>query len=303
MSDQDYVIATDVSDEERTSGKAIASLVLGLMSPLLCLFAGIPALVCGILALGEINRSGGRVKGHDMAMTGAVLGGVATVIGILMAFSLNTRQAVRSAAYQAQSRNNMKQIGVAMHNYHSVYGCFPPAVVYDEQGLPMHSWRVLLLPYLDGREALYDQYDFDQPWDSAGNLELLEQMPSVYFAMPSNDRTTTSYVVIVGRETMFPPDDVMSIRDVTDGTSNTILVVEQNESGIPWTEPRDLDFEAMSTTIGDPQGDGIWSGIQGGTNVGMVDGSARWLREETPPEMVRAMLTRDGREIVSPPAP
>lgn len=302
MNDQDYVAATDISGEERTSGKAIASLVLGLLSPLLCLFTGIPALILGILGLSEINRSGGRVKGQGMAITGTVLGGLATVMtptmGILIALLLPAVQAARSVARQTDSMNNMKQIGVAMHNYHEVHGCFPPAITYDEQGRPMHSWRVLLLPYLDGTEALYDQYDFDQPWDSVENQPLLGQIPSTYQATPPNaDPTTTGYVVIVGRETMFPPDGVTRVRDVTDGLSNTILTVEQTNSGIPWTEPRDLDFDSMDLVIGDSSANGPRGSISGKAHLGMADGSVLRLSDhDVTAESLKSMITPAGGE-------
>lgn len=299
MNDQDYVAATDISGEERTSGKAIASLVLGLLSPLLCLFTGVPALILGILGLSEINGSGGRVKGRNMAITGTVLGGLATVMtpmmGILIALLLPAVQAARSAAYQSQSMNNMKQIGVAMHNYHSVHGCFPPAVVYDEQGHPMHSWRVLLLPFLDGGEALYDQYDFDQPWDSATNQALLEQIPHAYRSVPAIDDSTTGYVVIGGRETMFPPDGATRVQDVTDGLSNTILTVEQFNSGIPWTEPRDLDFETMDLVIGDSSANGPRGSLSGKAHLGMADGSVlRLSDDEVNAESLKSMITPAG---------
>ena len=75
--------------------------------------------------------------------------------------------------------NNLKQIAMALDNYHDTYGCFPPAYSIDEQGRPMHSWRILILPYLEGPSA-YQGYDFNEPWDGPNNRQLAEQIPGVF---------------------------------------------------------------------------------------------------------------------------
>ncbi len=105
----------------------------------------------------------------------------------------------RQAARLAQSVNNLKQMGLAMHNFHSTFNNFPPAVVFGPDGKPWHSWRVLILPYLE-QSGIYNQYDFSQPWDSPKNRALIDKMPSVY-RDPLNGETTgssTHYSVLVG---------------------------------------------------------------------------------------------------------
>ena len=99
--------------------------------------------------------------------------------GILVALLLPAVQAAREAARRMQCTNNLKQIALAMHNYHDVHGSFPAAYIADENGRPMHSWRVALLPYLE-RSDLYNQYNFNEPWDSPGNLKVAEQLPQTY---------------------------------------------------------------------------------------------------------------------------
>ena len=68
--------------------------------------------------------------------------------------------------------NNMKRIALALRNYHTAYGCFPPAYVADKNGRPMHSWRVLILPFLK-EDPLYKQYKFSEPWDGPNNKKLI----------------------------------------------------------------------------------------------------------------------------------
>ncbi len=152
----------------------------------------------------------------------------------------------REVVWRAQCVNNLKQIALALHIYHDQYGCFPPPVVRGADGTPMHSWRVLILPFLgdsDSRE-LYKQYDFSQPWDGPNNRSLAQLMPHCY-ACPSvvektKERYTTQYVAVTGPGTIWPPEGESRIGDVTDGTPNTLLVVEWGESDIHWMEPRDL---------------------------------------------------------------
>ena len=112
------------------------------------------------------NRSGG---GATIVVVLAVALGVVLVCGgVLVALLLPAVQAAREAARRSQCTNNLKQIVLALHNYHDVYKCFPSAVLTDESGRPIRSWRVAILPFME-QQALYKQYDFNQPWDSPRN--------------------------------------------------------------------------------------------------------------------------------------
>lgn len=84
---------------------------------------------------------------------------------------LTPRSGAREAARRAQCSNNLKQIAFSLHSYHDRYGCFPPAYIADEEGKPMHSWRVLILPFIE-EQALYDRYAFTEPWDGPSNRRL-----------------------------------------------------------------------------------------------------------------------------------
>ena len=104
-----------------------------------------------------------------------------------------------------QCSNHLKQIGLALQNYHDAYGSFPPAYMADADGKPIHSWRVLILPYLE-QKALYDKYSFDEPWDGPNNSQLHEAAISAYIcpSRPGNSRTDTSFVAVVGAQTAWP---------------------------------------------------------------------------------------------------
>ena len=100
----------------------------------------------------------------------AVLGGGLLLVcgGILLALLLPAVQAAREASRRMECSNNLKQISLAMHSYHDVYGSLPPAYTIDEEGRRLHSWRTLLLPYLEAGQ-IYEQLDLSQPWDSLDN--------------------------------------------------------------------------------------------------------------------------------------
>ena len=200
----------------------------------------------------------------------------------------------REAARRSQCKNNLKQIGLALHNYQDVFGSFPPAFVADENGTPMLSWRVLLLPYLDG-EDLYDQYDLSQPWDSPANQTVLNNMPAV-FACPSGaPGNTTHYAGVFGPDCIFTGAEVTKISDIKDGMSNTLFVGEVQAS-IPWTKPEDIDITKYPD-LKDPAG--FHSSHSGGLHFLMADGAVRFVSEGISQQTLHALFTRDGEEKVS----
>lgn len=230
----------------------------------------------------------------------AVLGVAVVCGGILLALLLPAVQSAREAARRAQCTNNLKQIALAMHNYHDANGCFPPAYLADEDGKPMHSWRVLLLPYLE-QQALYDQYNFDEPWDSPANQWIANTVVPVY-CCPSipNPTSQTCYAMIVGPGTISDGTSCTSMRDITDGTSNTLMIVEATSAGIGWTEPRDLDATSITFQVNEPMGGEIESSHPGGVNCAICDGSVQFLSDFTDPEELRAASTIAGGEAVDP---
>ncbi|MEX0818873.1 MAG: DUF1559 domain-containing protein [Pirellulaceae bacterium] len=227
-----------------------------------------------------------------------VVMGTVTVGGILVALLLPAVQAAREAARRMTCSNNLKQVALAMHNYHDVYKSFPPAYTVDENGNKLHSWRTLLLPYVE-QAALYDQIDLDKPWDAPENQHLADTVIPTYMCPsdPDNVMPYTSYMVIVGPETIFEGDQPIGMRDITDGTSNTILVVEVKGQQVSWMEPTDLALDQMQMAINAGAGE-PGSFHPGGINVSMADGSVRFIADSIAPALLQNLITRNDGQAV-----
>jgi prepilin-type processing-associated H-X9-DG protein len=171
----------------------------------------------------------------------------------------------------------------------------------DKDGQPAHSWRLLVLPYL-AEGALYEQYRFDEAWNSPRNAALATGVPTgmsptcpIYHChSDSSEKLETNKVMVVGKGTFSDGPTPRRDGDITDGIAHTIAVVEMSESGIHWMEPRDLKFDEMVFKINDPIGPGIRSKHPGLANVLMADGCVRSVREDIAPEVLKALLTIAG---------
>ncbi len=199
-------------------------------------------------------------------------------------------------------RNNLRTLGIALHEYHGNHQILPlPRGNFSTQH-PHFSWRVALLPSL-GQTQLYDRYNFNETWDGQGNSKLhhipLEILlcPETSNIRKNTQRTVTDYIIVTGEETLFNEDQPTSFKDVKDGLSNTLMFGELVNSDIHWMEPRDLDFNAISKRI-NADGASISSAHEGGANVAFVDGSVRFLSEDIDPEVLRALMTKSGGETV-----
>jgi hypothetical protein len=184
---------------------------------------------------------------------------------------------------------------LAVANYHDVYKQYPPAVTYGPDQQSSHSWRILLLPFLEQRQ-LYERYSFDEPWNGPNNGKLAYEMPELFAFAGSYQRgesVSTNFVAVTGPKTVWPPDAAMGYLQVGDPHSNTIQFAEYNGPPIHWMSPEDLQFDAMSFIVGDPAGiDSQY--LQ--PVVGMVDGSLKRIADEVTPDELRAMCTANGND-------
>ncbi len=200
------------------------------------------------------------------------------------------------AIRKAQSANNLKRFGVAIHNYHDVYNRLPPAYSTDKDGKPLLSWRVHVLPYVD-QQALYDQFRLDESWDSEHNKKLIAKMPATFRSPNSKaEPGKTNYLGVSGPQGIFPGRDKIAIRDVMDGTSMTVMIVEAcDKSAVIWTKPDDFVPDAKDPKKGIP---GLW---KGGFNACFTDGSVQFLKETIDDKTLQALFTRNGTEPINRP--
>jgi hypothetical protein len=174
-----------------------------------------------------------------------------------------TKQQLRTA------RQRMSDIILAMHNYESANQTLP-ANVTDGKGKVLLSWRVLLLPYLE-QDELFKKFDLTEAWDGPNNRKLIADMPDCFAPARGKAKNAgeTFYQGFEGDGTLFQPGRRMTIVGITDGTSNSIAVVEAGEP-VAWTKPADIPFDPKAAEL--PKLGGVFDGE---FFVGMCDGSVR----------------------------
>lgn len=221
----------------------------------------------------------------------AVLVGLLFCGGILAALLLPAVQSAREAARRAQCSNNLHQINIALQQYEAVNGKYPPAYSVDKDGKPLLSWRVLILPYL-GQDNLYRRFHLDEPWDSPHNRVVANEMPAIFRCPSETDQQSknTSYVLITGQGTAFEGGDSLKAGKVR-SPGETIFVAEAADSGILWTEPRDVDIAALQFGLNAPAGQGLRSGHPSGVVAGYADGHIMTLPKNTSPAELRRQVT------------
>jgi prepilin-type processing-associated H-X9-DG protein len=219
-----------------------------------------------------------------------------SILGIALGVLPRYLQSARESRLRGECTRNLKQIGLALHNYESAKERVPRPAICDRSGKPLLSWRVAILPYLD-ELALYNKFHLDEPWDSPHNRGLVQSMPSVYQrpGPPPANVGMTHYRVFRGKSTLFDPGKEVTIGDITDGTSNTIAVVERKEA-VPWTKPDELDFDPDRPNP--PLLYGAGSAHSGGFHAAFADGRVDFVPNTIGLKNLRASITRDGGELV-----
>ena len=216
----------------------------------------LPEALLTVFGIGAMNRldeiladPGKYVKrnGSDLTASVDLPKELAVAAGGLFAVSagllLPAVQKVRQAAERMSSANNLKQIALAIHNYHDANGHLPNDIT-DKNGKPILSWRVAILPYIE-QDNLYRQFKLDEPWDSKNNKPLSQAIVKVYLspqAPLANPAGMTHYQGFVGPGTGFEPGKKLKFDDFLDGTSNTIMVVETAEA-VEWAKPGGIPFD------------------------------------------------------------
>ena len=224
------------------------------------------------------------------------IGGLAMLgCGIMAALLLPAVQQARNAARRTQSRNNLKQIGLALHNYHDALESFPPGGVFTDDGTPYHSWQTMVLPYVDEAQ-LYNSIDFDRPWTDPANTQHFQRQISSYLNpaapnVPSSGGASSHYA---GNSSVLFENSHIAIKDVTDGASATILAGEVAAGYKAWGDPTNVRDPAAgmmfdSNTFGSP-------GDPSGCQFLMMDGSVIFISGDIDPDVLKALSTPDGGE-------
>jgi hypothetical protein len=189
------------------------------------------------------------------------------------------------------AQNNLKQIGIAFHNYASTYRDRFPSDVLDKTGKPLLSWRVLILPYIE-EDRLYKEFKLDEPWDSDHNKKLIEKMPKLYVPIRVKAKPgETFYQTFTGKNALFDPKMKFTIATIPDGTSNTGMVFEAGEPVI-WSKPADMPFDETKPL---PKLGGLFDGE---CHVVMCDGAVLRLKKNPDEkELKNLIMPADGNVI------
>jgi hypothetical protein len=197
------------------------------------------------------------------------------------------REQLRITTYH----HDLKWIGMALHQYHDLHGSFPPVVVRDEDGTALHSWRSLIQPQLfeihrDGQRS--ETYSLSEPWDSSQNQQSLKDHRF--------GRHRCQFLAVVGEHAAWQPDGVRRLREFTDGTSQTILVIAVRDSGIPWNQPTDaVVTDAGTLTVNGRPLD--VAGVE--VFVLKADGTVSFFKRGIEQTLLRALLTIDAGDSVT----
>ena len=263
------------------------------------------AFFCAVIDAAAWNP-GERTRFKPYTTVGGILCAIVVVFSLLPFFP-----SAREAARRMQCSNNMKQIVVAFHRYRNEHGHFPPAYTVDEEGRALHSWRVLILPYIE-QKALYEKIRLDEPWNSEYNQQFHSEVPN-FFWCPSNvirDRDYEcptchfvqrsvqggcSYSVIVGEEAAFNGSQPRKAEDITSGTSNTIFLVERR-TPVNWMNPsQEMTFATACEGV-NVNAMGISSYHSGVALCALGDACVHSVTNSVDREVLRALLTIDDKE-------
>ncbi|MFK7819387.1 MAG: DUF1559 domain-containing protein [Planctomycetaceae bacterium] len=198
----------------------------------------------------------------------------------------------RVLAERVQCKNNLQHIAKALHSYHDEHGSFPPAYTTDASGKPLHSWRTLLLPHLE-QKALYDSIDLTKPWDDAANALAFQTVVPVFQCRATDlPPEFTTYRAMVGDDAVFHSAQKRTLDDVTDGTENTLAVVEVlSENAVHWMNPDDKGVDAFRALAGTRE-----TSHTGGVYGMFCDGSVRFISASISRDMQEAAITISGGE-------
>jgi hypothetical protein len=197
---------------------------------------------------------------------------------------------VQANANSTQSNaEKLKHILSAFHLFESRFHHLPRSANQIARNQPPHSWRVAILPLI-GQTELYNQYKFDQPWDSPENLRLSKKMPEIYRSTDHRSQDSTLFQMLFSEGAFDSSIDPPRFADITDGSSNTIALIESSKETV-WTKPEDVVPLNGFIPLNESR------------LVGFADGHIQSLPQNLEPQQIRALVTRAGGEVITLPQP
>jgi type II secretory pathway pseudopilin PulG len=218
------------------------------------------------------------------------------IILLLAALLLPGTRNVREAARRTQCMNNLRNIALALQNYHSTYSSLPAAMTTNEQGQPLHSWRTAILPFVDQR-SLHESIDLTKPWDDPANARAASTSLEV-FRCPSLEGPAelTSYMALVGPNACLLPTGYRQLKEITDYHSATLMVVDASAGdAVPWMSPQDRGAEFMTSIGSETQMQHAGSVF----TAAFADSHVKTLTVNLSDEIRQALITIDGGETIN----
>jgi type II secretory pathway pseudopilin PulG len=237
------------------------------------------------------------MRRRQAALTLVELLVIIAIVGMLVALLLPFKRSAREPARRNSCLNNIKNIGLALHAYEQEHGALPPAYTVDEQGNRLHSWRTLLLPYIE-QSRLYESIDLTKPWDDPVNAKARETIVEAY-QCPSSPELDglTNYLAVIGPECAFSGSEPRKLLDVKDDSEETLAIIDSGtDRAVPWMSPEDIDHAALLKLPPDAR-----MNHPSQILALFLDGSPQNIPIDIDRDLLRAMLTISGGEDVELP--
>ena len=224
--------------------------------------------------------------------------GILAVLGAFLVPSMRRGPSVREAARRTQCKNNLKLIGLALHNYQEEHGALPPAYTVDGNGQPLHSWRTLILPHLD-HQSLYETIDLSKPWNHPANAQAYAATIHTY-TCPSSSLPPgqTASLALVGDDCGLHPTQPRRLEEVKDGLSNTLMVIDTSAAeAVHWMNPGDSANRFLRSFNDDTKLQHSTDSVKGVPSL-LMDGSVRFLPTTVTQQTRNALTTIDGSDDI-----
>ncbi len=259
---------------------------------------------CGIQIVGSRGGGGGGGSKNTLMIVLAVLAGVAVMfmclIGIGLALFLPAVGQAREAARRVQSKNNLKQLGLALHNYHDINNTFPPAGTFTADNKPYQSWQTMILPLVD-QAPVYGRIDQSAAWDDPRN-RMAFTIPVTTYHNPqlgapgqrfTTDGLATSHYAMNSK--FGGPNQALQLSKIIDGTSNTLMAGEVGSGFLAWGDPQNARDPAQGLGASSNQFGGAF---KGGAHMLLGDGAVKFISESVDPKVLEALSTPGGNETI-----